>query len=108
MSEFFSLCNPFFWGAVIFAVFFGLRSVFIFVRKEIYYDEIKTQKLGKLKEGKNGQGKMLDWWIYQVWFNASGAFIGWAVLYFLSKANHHHLKRIRVSFLAVPTEQASL
>jgi hypothetical protein len=59
-----------------------LRSVPIFLKKDTY-----------VKENKKGW----DWWVYQFWFNSSGAFIGWVVLYCVSKAN---LYKLNAGYLA--------
>jgi len=74
MSEFFNFSNPFLYLAIISAMFFGWRSVPIFV---------------STKDSKN---KKWDWWLYQIWFNALGAFIGWFVLYYIWKVAIHNLK----------------
>jgi len=71
MTSFFSLSNPFFGFALGWAIFFGWRAVPIFVKSEIYAK------------------KKWDWWLYQVWFNALGAFVGWVALW--SVWNLHHL-----------------
>jgi hypothetical protein len=74
MSEFFNLCNPFLWGALLFAGFFGWRSVYIFVPLSIYKE------------------KKWDWWLFQIWFNATGAFIGWFVLYYIWNTDIRNFK----------------
>lgn len=77
MIEFFDFCNPFLYLAIVFAIFYGWRSVFIFVPPDIY----------KQKKCKNW-----DWWLYQILFNAVGAFIGWFVLYYILETNIRSLR----------------
>lgn len=86
MNEFFN--SYFLWGALLFAVFFGWRSVYIFVHPDIY------------------RIKKWDWWLYQIWFNATGAFIGWVALYYISKTDIsnfgiEHFVALIIAFLGV-------
>lgn len=74
MSEFFDFSNPFLYLAIISAIFFGWRSVYIFIHPDIY------------------RIKKWDWWLYQIWFNATGAFIGWVALYYIWKVAIHNFK----------------
>jgi energy-coupling factor transporter transmembrane protein EcfT len=88
MSEFFNLCNPFLYLAIIFAIFYGWRSVYIFVNPETY------------------KKKNWDWWLYQIWFNATGAFIGWFVLYYIWKTGIQnfevkHFVALIIAFLGI-------
>lgn len=88
MCTFFSLTNPFLYLAIVGAVFFGYRAVFIWVRPEDYKD------------------KRWDWWVYQIWFNALGAFLGWVGVWYLSCVRPSELKvehwlALLVAFLGV-------
>ena len=67
MAGFFKFSNFFFYFGLVWAIFFGLRAVSIFVPKDTYKD------------------KKWDWWLYQIWFNALGVFIGWIALYYIWK-----------------------
>ena len=88
---FFEASNPFFWIALGSAIFFGWRSVFIFVKPK--------------EDGK--YGKKWDWWIYQIWFNSAGAFLGWMILwYFVEEitfkpTNIGHLAALIIAFLGI-------
>ncbi len=86
ISEFFK--SPFLFPALGFALFFGWRSVYIFVHPDIY------------------RIKKLDWWLYQFWFNFVGAFIGWVVVYYLwktdiSKFGIEHFVALIIAFLGI-------
>jgi hypothetical protein len=86
MSAFFALSNPFLWLGLVFGLFFGWRAVSIFVRPS--------------------QQWKWDWWTYQIWFNASGAFIGWVAVWWLwntslTNASIHHLIALLLGFLGI-------
>jgi len=86
ISEFFK--SPFLFPALGFALFFGWRSVYIFVHPDIY------------------RIKKLDWWLYQFWFNFVGAFIGWVVVYYISKTDIsnfgiEHFVALIIAFLGI-------
>jgi hypothetical protein len=88
MTAFFDLTNIFLWLGIIWAVFFGWRSVYIFIEKEIYAK------------------KHWDWWLYQIVFNAAGAFVGWVALYYLWKNDLHelgtkHFVALIIAFLGI-------
>lgn len=71
MCEFFTSGGYFLWAGIGSAVFFGAFAVRIFV-----FEELVQKKKG---------WKHTPWWIYQVFFNAAGALVGWIMLYYLSK-----------------------
>jgi len=98
MSEFFK--SPFLYPALVFGLFFGLRAVFIFVDPKIY------EKKKSNDDDEKKEGKKLDWWFYQFWFNFVGAFIGWAVVYYLweidiSKFGIEHFVALFIAFLGI-------
>jgi hypothetical protein len=74
MLAFFSLTNPFFYAATLWAAFFGWRAVSIF---------------GPAQDQK---AKQWDWWLYQIWFNALGAFLGWVAVWYLTCVRPSDLK----------------
>jgi len=86
ISEFFK--SLFLVPALVFGLFFGWRSVYIFVHPDIY------------------RIKKLDWWLYQFWFNFVGAFIGWVAVYYLwetdiSKFGIEHFVALIIAFLGI-------
>ena len=88
MRDFFYCSNFFMWGALIWAAFFGWRSVFIFVHKDNYKD------------------RKWDWWFYQVFLNAVGAFVGWVALFYVCNTSIYdfgvgHLIALVISFLGI-------
>jgi len=88
ISEFFKLSNWFLFPALVFALFFGWRAVYIFVHPDIY------------------RIKKWDWWWYQRWFNFVGAFIGWVALSYIwkidvSKFRIEHFVALIIAFLGI-------
>ncbi len=80
------------WAGFISAAFFGIFAARIFVFEEIY----KKKK----------DWKHIPWWVYQFFFNATGAFIGWMVLYYLSKVPLHefqtqHFVALIIAFVGI-------
>ena len=88
----------FLYPALGFALFFGLRAVYIFVDPKIH--EKKKDK----DEEKNG--KRWERWFYQFWYNFVGAFIGWVALYYIweidiSKFRIEHFVALIIAFLGI-------
>lgn len=63
IKEFFSCGNPFMWIAIVWGVAYGVGVTWAH-RRTAWDDKI-------------------PWWVYQVWFNAVGAFVGWVAVYYL-------------------------
>ncbi|KRT69646.1 MAG: hypothetical protein XU15_C0009G0006 [candidate division NC10 bacterium CSP1-5] len=92
MTEFVTSCSFYFWAGVVSSIFFGVFSPRIFVYEKLY-EEKKAWKHA-------------PWWIYQFFFNGTGAFIGWMVLYYLSKVplqdfETRHFVGIVIAFIGV-------
>ena len=87
MKEFFSCGNPFMWIAIVCAVFYGVGVTW-------------AHRCSVWQQAK------IVWWIYQVWFNALGTFIGWiAVCYLWSvpfkEFELKHLIALVVAYLGI-------
>ena len=88
MYSFFDLSNCFLWLAIIFFGAHGVGSIFYFVKKEVRKE------------------KDAVWWVHQIFWNGTGAFIGWVALYYffeadLSKIGIQHFVSLIIGFLGV-------
>jgi hypothetical protein len=87
MYDFFDPSNWFFRLAIIFFFLHGVGSIFYFVKRE-------------------NRPKNVLWWAHQILWNGTGAFIGWAALYYffesdLSKIGIQHFVALIIGFLGV-------
>jgi len=88
LATFFRAENPFLYVAVAWALFFGVSSVFTFVQEDVRREQVWT------------------WWVYQIWFNAVGAAIGWIAVYYLWTADFNefqwrHLGALLIAFFGI-------
>ena len=89
MSDFFDLWNPFLWLASSSAILWGVYGYKVSQEKPPPKEETSPHK-----------------WMYQVWFNAVGGFVGWLAFYYLLNADLHepkiaHLIELAVAFYGI-------